>query len=222
MRHVIYLLLVANVVYFAWHLAQGTPQEDALRALPPLPANIKPLVTLQEREQERKGGQDASDIEKLTETNPPGAGIPATCHTLGPFMATAELESVEDTLAKLGFDPKIRTSDVKEHVGYWVYLPAMKREEALQAARTLDRSEVKDYYIGQENFISLGTFAAKDRAEKHRDNIRQLGFEPQVEPRYATHTAHWLDIADMGEDFPGWGKLEEEYPDIRLQGLECR
>jgi len=137
-------------------------------------------------------------------------------------MTTAELESVEDTLAKLGFNPEVRTSDVKEQVGYWVYLPAMKREEALQTARTLDRSEVKDYFIGQENFISLGTYAARDRAEKHRDNIRALGFEPQVEPRYATRTAHWLDISGTGKDFPGWGKLKGEYPDIRLQDLECR
>ena len=45
MRHVIYFLVVANLVFFLWHAIQGPTVGEP--GLPALPANVKLLVTLE-------------------------------------------------------------------------------------------------------------------------------------------------------------------------------
>ncbi|MCK5480389.1 MAG: hypothetical protein KAJ06_04555, partial [Gammaproteobacteria bacterium] len=54
MRHVIYLLLVANLVFFGWQMLQLQKQDGMVRALPAIPATASTLVTLQEMEQRRE------------------------------------------------------------------------------------------------------------------------------------------------------------------------
>ncbi len=51
MRHVIYLLLVANLVFFGWQMLQLQKQDGVVNALPAIPATVSTLVTLQEMEQ---------------------------------------------------------------------------------------------------------------------------------------------------------------------------
>ena len=46
MRHVIYLLLVANLVFFGWHILQIQKQGGVERALPALPVTAKPLFLM--------------------------------------------------------------------------------------------------------------------------------------------------------------------------------
>ncbi|MGB5425159.1 MAG: hypothetical protein WBN95_00075, partial [Gammaproteobacteria bacterium] len=93
MRHLVYLLLVANLVYLGWNVFESRSMIEAERPLPPLPATVSPLVTLQEREAEESVMVeepvmgDVSIIEDLTEEQPPGAGAVVLCQALGPFLA---------------------------------------------------------------------------------------------------------------------------------------
>ncbi len=223
MRHVIYLLLVANVIYFSWQLVERSSGDNARRVAVSLPPGVKPIETLRERgeRQKRDALAGVAEIEKLIENEPPAAGPVQVCHTLGPFLTQKGLIAVRQVLREQGLDAKERNSRIEKEVGYWVFLPAMKREEALQAARVLDRNKVEDYFIGKENLISLGAFAKKSRAEKHRETIRGLGLEPQMEPRFKARDASWLDFVLAGRSVEGLSEIIEKHQGIQLQTLVC-
>ena len=75
MRYLVYLLLLVNVAYLGWHMYQDQTAGEVARDLPSLPAGAAPLVTLQELEQQQEQAEDISEVEALTASRPPGAGM---------------------------------------------------------------------------------------------------------------------------------------------------
>lgn len=294
MRHVIYLLLVANLVFFGWHVLQLQKEDEiALRTLPPIPATAVPLVSLQELEQKQEPvpesepelesvlepelrepapelepvpvpdqesglamellepeleleavpepesdlevvpepelpepeqlepGEDLAMIESMTELQPPGSGGAIGCQTLGPIMGVAQLRSLDGKLGELGLEPRRRTTGDQKAIGYWVYLPAMERSQALEIKARLDKHKDKEYYIGKDNLISLGIFKVKSRADARLGQVRKLGLEAVLEARYRKDTVHWLDIDRQSGDAVDLGAVLEEYPGISLQEQAC-
>jgi hypothetical protein len=281
MRHVIYLLLVANLVFFGWHALQLQKEDGiVLRTLPPIPATAVPLVSLQELEQkqepvpesepelesvlevelqepapapEQESGlamellesepesqpepeselevvlepellepdEDPAMIESLTELQPPGSGGAISCQTLGPIMAVAQLRLLDGKLGELGLEFRRRTTGDQKAIGYWVYLPAMERSQALEIKARLDKHKDKEYYIGKDNLISLGIFKVKSRADVRLGQVRKLGLEAVLESRYRKDTVHWLDIDRQSGDGVDLGAVLEEYPGISLQEQAC-
>jgi len=297
MRHVIYLLLVANLVFFGWQMLQLQKQDGMVRALPAIPATASTLVTLQEIEQqqepvsgiEQEPGQQGMEqwqepvsgfeqeeepepglqeieqwqepvsgfepepepglqeieqwqepvsgpepgpglqepleqldlVESLTMQQPPGGGGAITCRTLGPIMVVAQLKALSSRLDEMGLEPRHRTSEKQEAKGYWVYLPAMKYSDAREIKRKLDKRKDKEYYIGRDNFISLGTFREKSRADVRKRQVRKLGLEALLEPRYEIQTAHWLDTDRKTSNAIDLGAVMEDFPGIRLQEQAC-
>ena len=281
MRHVIYLLLVANLVFFGWHVLQLQKEDEiALRTLPPIPATVVPLVSLQEMEQKQEPvpesepelesvlepelqepapelelvlepellepapelepvpepesdlesvpepellepDEDLVMIESLTELQPPSSGGAISCQTLGPIMAVAQLRSLDGKLGELGLESRRRTTGDQKAIGYWVYLPAMERSQALEIKARLDKHKDKDYYIGKDNLVSLGIFKVKSRADARLGQIRKLGLEAVLEARYRKDTVHWLDIDRQSGAAVDLGAVLEEYPGISLQEQAC-
>lgn len=232
MRHIVYLLLVANLVFFVWHMMQLSPDDEVARSLPPLPATATRLVTLQEVEQqekqeeklneeEQKAAIEVSAIEELTQELPPGAGVALSCQSLGPFLTAKKIQLVEKQLAELGMKATQRTTEVKEQIGYWVYLPAMEREQVLQITKHLDENKDKDYFIGKHNVLSLGAFRGLPRATVRLESVRKLGLDPLLQPRFSTISAQWLDLQ---VDYAGRDALSEiagQDPDLQVETLAC-
>ncbi|MEE8442039.1 MAG: TCP-1/cpn60 chaperonin family protein, partial [Spirochaetia bacterium] len=133
----------------------------------------KASKTIKEREDRRLQAEleDVAAVEALIESEPPAAGRMMGCQTIGPFLTQDTLAAAKKALRALSLDMEERNSQIREQIDYWVYLPSMEREAALRAIRVLDQNKVKDYFIGKQNLISLGTFADKDRAEKHRETL---------------------------------------------------
>jgi hypothetical protein len=216
MRHLIYFLVVANLVFFAWHAIQGTTGVETEAVLPPLPDGIDSLVTLEERET-----APAADIEALTGSEPPGAGISASCYMLGPFYLVAEMQAVEERLNQSGYKPQQSTTEDEIEIGYWIYLQAMEREEAEEIAALFDSENDREYFVGKDNVIALGAFKELTRAEIRLEDVRRYGLDPVLEPRYRTETAHWLEFeapADEGVDLTA---ITEGFPDVRTQQQVC-
>ena len=92
MRHVVYVLVVLNLVFLGWNIFQSQSDLQAGRTLPPLPETVAPLVTLQEQQ---AADNAVSAIEEITATEPPGAGAGLLCQTLGPFLALEEVQQIK-------------------------------------------------------------------------------------------------------------------------------
>jgi hypothetical protein len=232
MKYLVYLLVLANVVYLGWniHLNQKAG-EVVRRELPALPAGIATLVTLHELEQQ-KGQQkeqaerapqneDLSTVEALTLSQPPGAGAAVACQTIGPFLAMDDLQAISAELANRGFPVRQRATEIQKPNGFWVYLPAMKREQVLQAVKTLDENKDREYYVGKGNFLALGTFEEISRAEIRLEQTRKLGFDPVLEPRYQTATEYWLDVDAQTPVVNGLTDLIEDHPGLKIQETAC-
>lgn len=231
MRHILYLLLVTNLVYLGWNLLQSSTSTTSDPVLPPLPASVKPLVTLEESQQQSAspghatGSTPISDtvvLDELTTAEPPGAGSRSNaCQALGPFEIENEVKAVAQRLDALGLQSRQRIAEVREENGYWVYLPSMAREAALEIARRMDDKGDKDYFIGKDNFISLGTYQDIARAEVRLRQVRKLGLDALLEVRYSTHDAYWLEFNDNARAAQEIAGIMGEKPGLQLHALAC-
>ena len=280
MRHLVYLLLLANFAYLGWNLFQVRTGSEQVRELPPLPATAKRLVTLQElqqqgqqkvQEQERQIQQEQLEqqeqqqaqtqvlaeeeqlhmlqqetvleapgaredqvdpeeltkedlvaIEAVTEAEPPGAGVSMLCQSLGPFLATEQLEQVAERLAELGLESSRRSAETRLENGWWVYLPAMPRTEARKIVQVLEDNNDREYFVGKGNYIALGTFTELSRAERRMQKVRRLGLEPILETRYRTQTTHWIDLRVTGALDGDLEWMTKDYPELQLESQSCR
>lgn len=245
MRYLIYVLIIANLVFFAWYPRPLDREADEAR-LRPLPPDVDTLVLLSERDRRQADDLQADAVSAparpgpAAETGLAGAGQPGQpdvvskeeeppppaliCQTVGPFRDQANAHRVEKQLRQQGYIPRLREGKVREQAGYWVYLPAMPRKRAREIVADLDAHGMKDYYIGKQNFISLGIFTSRSKAEDRRRRVAQLGYDAVLDPRYRNRKVYWLDMEASRESLAGrplWQKLSENYPKIVVQGISC-
>lgn len=243
MRYLLYLLIIANLAFWAWYPRPPEPVSIFSPSAWPLPPDVDTLVLLGERAKttpESGGGEKpavgtpppaapepapASDEMEAPSQVPASEPLPLPrCHTIGPFMAEKTQITVARLLKKAGLDAKQRTSDVQEQIGYWVYLPAMTAAEAKRVADRLLEQGVSDYFIGKQNYISLGAFSDKAAAETRRRRITDMGYAPRLDPRFRNRTAYWLDVVEDGTTSlteERWSEIRETYPEARRQSLSC-
>ena len=221
MRHVVYLLVVVNLVFLGWNIFQNQSVRQVDRNMSLLPETAVPLVTLQEREKARGAAGEVSAIEHVTGNEPPGAGASMVCQTLGPFLVREAMLAMEAKLVTLKLEPQQRETAIERPIGYWVHLPEMERAEARRQAQILDDHNDKEYYLGKDNVLSLGAFQDIERAKNRLKRVRKLGLEAQQETRYRTVAEYWLDFqleSAAGEQLT---ELVAEDPDVWLQDNAC-
>ena len=144
----------------------------------------------------------------------------AACLSIGPFGTPAELRGAMSALTPLVARIQFREVTAQALRGYRVYLPAAgNREEALAAARQLAARGVRDYYVvtagEEENTVSLGLFRDLGNAEKRREELAALGFQPVLEPRTGGGSEWWIDVAAE----PGF---DWRTPLPRPEGIQAR
>ena len=240
MKHLLYLLVIANLVYFSWHMLQGEEGDGARDELLQVPPDTRRLMTLQELQQQREkqespaetdspvddraeaqGEEVLAGIESLITQQPPEAGIPLTCYSIGPFMSDREAEAAADILGKLELEAGRRSEEREVKIGYWVHLPEMSREKNLEYKAKLDKNRDKEYFIGRDNVMSLGAFKDKSRADRRMRQLRKIGIEAILEPRYRMREVTWLDLA-VGLSETGHEQLVSELPESDIQPRACR
>lgn len=154
----------------------------------------------------------------------PAAPLPRVCQTIGPFTEREQADAFSAQLAALGQTAVRRAAETEQPSGYWVYLPSMPRAEARRTIDELAAKGVKDYFLGRQNYISLGIFSDRRMAESRVREITALGYRPQLEPRFVTREVHWLDFEESGPDYISaeqWRSLLEAQPELRRQTLTC-
>lgn len=143
------------------------------------------------------------------------------CLSVGPFTDEAGARALRERLTAIGLDPQQRSETVQQPAGYWVYLSARPLDEARTIVEDLRHRGVEDYFIGRQNFISLGIFTDRTTAERRREEIEKYGYEPQVEQRFRATSRYWLDLEVPEPDLPGeaqWNDWLGQYPDVSLRG----
>ena len=251
MRHVIYLLVVMNLVYFSWSMLQYVPHKGGASLVRRIPPDVRRLETVQEKavkdvspgavesrlisadtpaaagspaiNHARQEMTEIGQVEALTASEPPGAvSQSSNCHVFGPFSDDSMMKTVENRLGQLGYKPGERSSDTRVEAGYWIYLPSMERKEVLRITRMMDKNNDRDYLILKGNALSLGTYENHSRVTVRLKMLHKYGIEPVVEPRFVTRTVYWLDLELPDDDRSVLETIRNEYPDTQEHEAACQ
>jgi hypothetical protein len=100
----------------------------------------------------------------------------------------------------------------------------MPAADARRIVNELDSKGMTDYFIGKQNYISLGIFRRKDQAQVRLERVTALGYEAILDQRYRTRTVHWIDIEEAGQPLlvsSIWQQIQAQHTDIRVQRVSC-
>lgn len=187
MRIAFFLLLLANVVFFAysWFGEELFPGESLL-----LQQQINPQAIV------------IVAPAKLARAEPEPARN-AACLEWGAFVA-GEAGRAERALASLASGSTLSRRRVEEAATWWVFMPPQGgRAAAIGKAAELKRLGINEYFIVQEDpkyrfAISLGIFRTQEAAANHLEQLRARGVRTaQVGTREAKDSKLWLQLRDV-------------------------
>ena len=154
----------------------------------------------------------------------------AGCTSVGPFRDLAQAAAAAAALRGAGYDPQQRVVEGDLWSGYWVYIGAIPTEE--QANETLTKvregareARIPDAYVIRNsdsgNLVSLGVFSEIGRVTRLREEVRALGFEPQVVDRTRRATVYWIDVSLAPEQTLDFDTLQPPGRILRLEQRSC-
>lgn len=220
MRVVAAILLLANVAFLiAWPEPVRLDDVSFSRPTAPEPPGVRRLVLLSERLTITEESEQLEPV--LEETKPEPVPV---CYAIGPLPQNEQLQAIATRLASEGYQSSVRKGDIREPAGYWVYLPAMKAREARAVVKDLKSHGIKDYFVGKQNYISLGIYSRKSQASVRQKEIAALGHDSILDKRFLTKTVHWLDIRELEaplSESAAWDRIHEQNADLPIQKVNC-
>jgi len=202
--------------------AQDAPAVAAVA--PPVISNPDP-----ERETEPEPAPEAAGLpldEVLAAAQPSAAEPAARCTSVGPFRELAQAATAAATLRSAGHQPLQRVAEGDVWIGYWVYIPAIATEQEANDVLAKVRAEgIADSYVipnsDSGNLVSLGVFSEISGVSRRRDQVRALGFEPQVVDRTRRATVYWVDVTLEADQTLDFDALQPPGRIIRLEQRSC-
>lgn len=206
---------------------QATNEQVEIASAPAAPAVQAPDPS---QAADSAEGSEAIPGTRVSDVTPTPTGLTSEaaperfCQTIGPFPSRNRADEFVSELAGSGRETAVRASQIEQPSGFWVYLPAMPVGDARRIIDDLSAKGVKDYFLGRQNFISLGVFSDKSSAETRVSEISALGYTPRLEPRYLTREVFWVDLEERVPQIieePQWSELLKDLVDIRRQPVAC-
>jgi hypothetical protein len=218
-----YLLLLANVVFFAYmQLVTGDNGEAALGRRQFNAEKIK-LVNPKE----------ALTIPVLKPAvkleNAPAAARAAACMEWGVFSGT-DLARAQDALDKLQLGESLSLRSSEETVGYWVYIPPLKtKKDAESKIAELKALGIGEYFLMQDyspwrNAISLGVFKSEELARNYLAKLQAKGVKSAVIGERNHQVKRTLfQIRNAGDALATkLAELQRDFPGSELKAVECK
>ncbi len=233
-KALVFILLLANVVYFLWtqgvggmHPAPHGPTVPSLRLLsessPPLPAG-----TPRELLPENRVGAGQAPAGAAAGGPAPALDPAARCITVGPFPDVADAAHAAATLRGGGYEPRQRVTEGEIWAGVWIYLPQPAAPSADEALKQKLKSAGIDDALdmpgpNDKPVISLGLFSEPRRADARVAKLQALGLNPSTADRKRTGEVYWVDVDLKPNDQPlNPGDLQPEAGRIvRLEVKTC-
>jgi hypothetical protein len=179
------ILIVANVLFFAWSHWAGNKQAE-LTAVPVTARAPKPRP-------------------------PPAPPPPPPCATLGPFDGDVQADKAQRALEGGGWGVLRRSSTRQVNDGYWVHIDNLS--SALDQARvvnTILNAGIKDAFAMPDDVqhrVSAGIFKDEDRAEDRAARVQRLKLDAVVTERTKDLPVFWLDVPGVAAQTLSDGRL---------------
>lgn len=214
MRTLFFLLLLANVVFFAYGRLGDVlfPGESQLLQQQINPQAIRVLAAAQ-----------------LAKAAPAKREKTVACLEWGAFLG-AEVGRADEALAPLAVlapGAKLAQRRVDETATWWVFIPPQgSRQAATVKTGELKRLGIDDYFIVQEDpkvrfAISLGVFRTQEAATNRLEQLRSKGVRSaQIGARDTQVQRIWFQVRDVPEAVAAkLNDLRQGFPGSELK--EC-
>lgn len=193
MRTLFLLLLLANVVFFAWSRYVSPPDAGADPA--PLARQIEP-----EKLKVVAPADPPPPAPPPVSARPAAAVAAVKCIEWGSFTL-ADAPRAEKALEPLALGPRLTQRRTEEQARWWVHIPpSASRAQALRKAAELKSLAVEEYFVMQEEgphqwAISLGLLRTEDGARARLAALQALGVRSaQIGERETTVPKVWLQV----------------------------
>ena len=152
--------------------------------------------------------------------------VATRCTSVGPFRELSQAATAAGALRTAGYQPLQRVAEGDIWIGYWVYIPAITTEAEANTILARMRAEgITDSYVipnsDSGNLVSLGVFSEISGVGRRRDQVRALGFEPQVVDRTRRATVYWIDVTLAEGQALDFDALQPPGRIIRLEQHDC-
>jgi hypothetical protein len=215
MRNLIFLLVLANVLYFLWDRFVSDPEETGVAIVdeselgPPLAIAKNQVAEAATSVGAVLGSGQPSDL---------AAVVGRSCVSIF-FKTNSEADSAIAALEREGMLTSLRSTQGQVFVGNWVQIrniPDLKSGAGM--IDKLQSGGISDAYLmDDENGrykISLGLFGDMGRAEKIELQAKSLGLPADITPRMRDATVYYVDIGlPPGK---GAGAIIEQFGEERV------
>lgn len=230
-RIVFFLLLLANLGFFAWAYfgAGRTSEEPQLMEQQLNPQEIRLLSVDQIAKLAAERAKQAAERPKA-----PAKAAVVACLELGAFNV-GDVPRVQQALEPLALGARLSSRRAEEVASYWVFIPPLRNRQAANVKATeLKKLGVEDFFIVQEDqkarfAISLGVFKTEEAARSRLAELRTKGVRTaRVGPKETSVQKVYFAIRevpdalvtrlnDLRQTFPGT-ELRDCAPEERRAG----
>ena len=213
MRWVFLLLLAANIGFGVFvYLKDGAPNPDAQ------------LIALQ---------TNADKVQIVPpRPPPPPTPVPAKARTAcleWSGFGSVHLARAQGALERLALGARARRAEVSVTAGYWVFMPPMRSQAAMERKITeLRKLGVEEYFpiLDQGRWryaISLGVFRSEEGANRYLAQLRQMGVRSAtVGEREQRVTQTAFLISDPAEEESAkLAELQGQFPGSEIRPIDC-
>ncbi|WP_020396646.1 SPOR domain-containing protein [Thiolinea disciformis] len=201
-------MVLANVAVLAVNVL--VPTHSAPQAIVLTETNIPPLKLLPSNQQ-------------IAYSSSVGGEAASSCYTLGPYNNEKAALQMMKRIRNYGLAVQIRALRTFETLNYLVYIPPLPSEKAAEAVSSdMRRFDVPQHLVITEgpykNAISLGFFDDLNKAKRHAEYVRYLGYDAQYTAQKEPREMFWLDYDEpFGANTPVLQWSESTDPTSRVQ-----
>ena len=183
MKFFLYVLVLANVLFFSWARWVDAPLAGR-KAVAGAPLQLAPTPA--------PAAMPAAEVAGGTDP----AARPSHCESLGPLIDTVATAAVATALRARNLNPRERQGPAAVPDGYWVYVGHLGSAAARsRALKRLSSGGVRDAAaLADTDQVSVGVFSSREGAEQRAKTVRAAGLEPVVEARTHSISAYWLNV----------------------------
>jgi len=200
------LLVVTNIALLVLHLRGNGGSPDPQPGIPPLDPRLPQLVLAHERPS-------------------PNRGDSADCFTIGPLNSLLAQQRAEDRLRASASRVRSRQTSSDRDRGWWVFLAAGTRSEAMALTRELAEAGVEDFFVvtggEMENVVSVGLYENIDNARARQRQMQSRGFDAALEIRRESVPQFWVDYRGEAGQASAWRFILEASPGAQHRAIPC-
>lgn len=211
MRALFFLLVLANLLFYAWHAGYLNPNPESAGEAGRLSQQIAP---------DKIRIIDAAEAGKIAKKAPKALA----CLEWGSFPQP-ELERMQVLLAAINPAPKFTARRVDESAGWWVFLPPQPNKPAAEKkGAELKQLGIIDFFVINEDgpnklSISLGVFKTEESARNYLDALEKKGVKTaRAAEREARVARTILQFREVDESLKA--KLTEFRKEFAAQDLK--